>query len=30
MGDKIIGKSIKRIDVRDKVTGKAHYPGRFQ
>lgn len=29
MSDNIIGKSIPRIDVRDKVTGKALYPADF-
>jgi CO/xanthine dehydrogenase Mo-binding subunit len=29
MTDKLIGKSIKRIDVKDKVTGQAKYPGDF-
>ena len=29
MSDRIVGKSIQRIDVRDKATGKALYPGDF-
>ena len=29
MSDKIVGKSVQRIDVKDKVTGKALYPGDF-
>lgn len=29
MSEKIIGNSITRIDVKDKVTGKALYPGDF-
>ena len=29
MNDSLIGKSIERIDVKDKVTGKALYPGDF-
>ncbi|MDK2980108.1 MAG: hypothetical protein PWQ55_455 [Chloroflexota bacterium] len=29
MTDHIVGKSIKRIDVTDKVTGRAMYPGDF-
>ena len=29
MSDRIVGESIARIDVREKVTGKALYPGDF-
>ena len=29
MTEQLVGKSITRIDVKDKVTGRAMYPGDF-